>query len=350
MTDWLNTQVQAIDTDIEAQAQAHQNSLTKPAGSLGQLEQLAVRLAAMQGTLYPAVDKIAIRIFAADHGVVAEGVSAFPQAVTVEMIRNFANGGAAISVLAQELEADFAVVNMGTAAPAPQHERVLNYTVGEGTQNFCLQAAMSTEQLEAALNAGREVAEETITRGAKIFIAGEMGIGNTTTAAALGCAMLRLPAEQLVGSGTGVDRDGLARKIEAVNRALEKHQANLNAPLSILQHLGGFEIAAMVGAYIHCAQRGIPALVDGFICSAAALLAIGINPGVQQWLIFSHQSAEQGHGTLLQAMDAAPLLSIGMRLGEGSGAAVVLPIIRMACSLHRNMATFADAGVSDKSD
>mgnify|MGYP002713136693 CR=1 FL=1 len=348
MSDWLTSAVAALHPEAEMAAREHQNQLTKPAGSLGQLEGLAIRLAAMQDTPHPEINRVAIRIFAADHGVVAEGVSAFPQAVTVEMIRNFAQGGAAVSVLAQELNADFAVVNMGTAAAAPEPPKVLDYRVGPGTGNFCRQPAMTEPQVHQALNAGKQVAEACRAAGAELFIAGEMGIGNTSSAAALGCALLQLPAEQLAGRGTGVDDSGLSRKIEAVNRALELHQGQLGSPLQILRHLGGFEIAAMTGAYLRCAQLGMPALVDGFICSAAALVAVRINPQAAQWLIFSHQSAEQGHQRLLEALAVTPLLALDMRLGEGSGAAVAVPLIRLACRLHNRMATFATAGVSDK--
>lgn len=348
MNDWLTNPVPNLDAERLDQARAHQGQLTKPAGSLGQLEHLAITLSAMQQTLEPSLEHAAIRIFAADHGVVAEGVSAFPQAVTVEMIRNFANGGAAVTVLANELNADFEVINMGTAEPVPELPRVLQRPVAAGTANFCNEPAMSSLQLSEALSIGRSVADEAISQGAQIFIGGEMGIGNTTTAAALAAALLREPAEELVGAGTGVDGDGLQRKIMAVKRGLEQHQARLDEPTAILQCLGGFEIAALVGAYINCAQHSIPSLVDGFICSVAALVATRINPGVRHWLLFSHQSAEQGHIKVLEAMDASPLLSLGMRLGEGSGAAVALPLLRLACSLHNGMATFDSAGVSDK--
>lgn len=348
MIDWLTAPTKSINNELAAFAREHQLRLTKPAGSLGQLEELAIRLAAMQHSQTPVADKIAIRIFAADHGVAAEGVSAFPQAVTVEMIRNFASGGAAISQLADEIGADFAVVNLGTVSPVSEHPKVLNYTISQGTQNFCLEAAMSSEQLERSLEAGKEIANIAAVQGTDIFIGGEMGIANTTTAAALACAVLREPAETLVGYGTGVDQNGLSRKVITVKKALEKHQALLGDPISILQCLGGFEIAALVGAYTHCAQLGLPVLVDGFICTVAALMAVNINPDVKDWLIFAHQSAEQGHQKVLQALAASPLLSLGMRLGEGSGAAAAVPLLRMACRLHNKMATFDDAGVSDK--
>ncbi|MEZ5523681.1 MAG: nicotinate-nucleotide--dimethylbenzimidazole phosphoribosyltransferase [Pseudomonadales bacterium] len=346
MTDWLSQPIQALRVERLDQALAHQNQLTKPPGSMGRMEELAVLLCALQDTLTPSLDRVAIRVFAADHGVVAEGVSAFPQEVTVEMIRNFAHGGAAISVLAQAQQADFAVVNMGTAVPAPTHDKVMQNSLGPGTHNFCEQPAMSREQLEAGLRAGYDIAEQLYRQQCQLFIGGEMGIGNTTTAAALACALAGDSPENLVGTGTGVDAAGLVRKTEVVKRALAFHQNELTDPLDCLQRLGGFEIVALTGVYLRCAQLGIPSLVDGFICSVAALAALQLNQGCQDWLLFSHQSAERGHARVLEVLKAEPLLNLKMRLGEGSGAAVALPLLKLACELHNKMATFESAGVS----
>jgi len=228
------------------------------------------------------------------------------------------------------------------------HPKAQSHPIGPGTHNFCEQPAMSTEALHQALDAGKQTVEACLAAGAELFIAGEMGIGNTTSATAMACALLQQPAQRLAGRGTGIDDAGLQRKIAVVNRALSMHQTQLDTPLSILRHLGGFEIAAITGAYLRCAQLGVPALVDGFICSAAALVAVRFNPQVHEWLLFSHQSAEPGHQILLQALETVPLLALGMRLGEGSGAAVALPLLQLACQLHNRMATFADAGVSDQ--
>lgn len=348
---FVEAEITAPSQQIAEQAQLHQNQLTKPPGSLGVLEEVAIRLCAMQGRLHPRLDQVAIRVFAADHGIVDEGVSAFPQAVTVEMIRNFANGGAAISVLAETLQAEFSVVNMGTVNPAPEAERVLQYPVAAGTQNFCKTQAMSREQLIQALDVGCTIAEqlqEDQQHHCQLFIGGEMGIGNTTTASALACALMQQSPEDLVGLGTGVDQAGRRRKVDVVTRALALHNNALGDPLAILQCLGGFEIAALTGAYLRCAQLGIPSLVDGFICSVAALVAVRINPACREWLLYSHQSAELGHARVLTGLDARPLLQLDMRLGEGSGAATALPLLRLACELHNRMATFADAGVSNK--
>lgn len=324
-------------------AEARQQQLTKPPGSLGQLEQLAVQFAGWQRNDQPQLSRIAIRIFAADHGVVAEGVSAFPQVVTGEMIRNFARGGAAISVLAQQLDADFGVVNMGTAIPVEPLAGVETIQLAAGSENFCQQPAMSTTQVADALAAGADQVPDNI----DLFIGGEMGIGNTTAAAALVSQLLQLSPDVTVGRGTGVDDDGLARKRDAVVRALALHREHCQSPFDTLQRLGGLEIAALAGAYIGAAQRGIPSLIDGYICSAAALVACRLNPAVRDWLLFAHRSAEPGHRHILDDLNARPLLDLDLRLGEGSGAAVAVPLLQAACQLHNGMATFAEAGVSD---
>lgn len=347
---WFETPVAPIDTRSRDRAAARQNQLTKPPGSLGRLEELAVDLAGWQGTDRPTLEHCRVRVFAADHGVVAEGVSAFPQAVTVEMIRNFARGGAAISVLARQLEADFLVVNLGTAHPLSPTDRahplIRPRDVAPGSGNICRGDAMTTAQLSAALEAG--IAEVGDGGGCQLFIAGEMGIGNTTATAALTSALLDLPAEATVGAGTGVDDAGLARKRAAVELALTRHREHCTGPLETLRRLGGLEIAALTGACIAAAQRGVPVMVDGYICTVAAALACRINPGVRGWLLFAHRSAEPGHQYLLEDLQARPLLDLGMRLGEGSGAAVAVPLLRAACELHNGMATFAEAGVSEE--
>ena len=345
---WLKQATHALNETARTAAQARQQQLTKPPGALGQLESLAVRLAAMQGCEKPQIGQVYISVFAGDHGVAAEGVSAFPQAVTAEMVKNFARGGAAISVLAQQLGATLEVVNLGTAFDTGELPGVLQCNLGKGTANFAQQAAMTEKQLADALQAGNESAARAAKTGATIFIGGEMGIANTTSAAALACALLNLMPQQLAGPGTGLDQAGVQHKAAVVARALALHAAHLSDPLEALRRLGGFEIAALTGAFIGCAQRGIPVLVDGYITTAAALLAVRIQPGVADWLLYAHRSAEPGHILMLDALQAEPLLQLGMRLGEGSGAAVAVPIIRLACALHNNMATFAEAGVSDK--
>ena len=347
-TQWLYFAPAAPSESTRRAAEARQAILTKPPGALGILESLAIRLAALQGNERPSVDTVHIAVFAADHGVAAEGVSAFPQAVTGEMVRNFARGGAAISVLARQLGAVLEVINLGTVNDLGAVDGVTSYPLGPGTVNFTVAAAMSEHQVMRALHAGRHAAERARLGGAQLFIGGEMGIGNTTSAAALACALLNAEPDTLAGPGTGLDADGVRRKIDVIRRALALHNSHVTSPLEALRRVGGFEIAALAGSYIACAQMGVPVLVDGFIASSAALAAARMRPGVEDWLLFSHASAEPGHRGILQALGAQPLLDLGLRLGEGSGAATAVPLLRLACALHNQMATFAEAGVSDK--
>ncbi|MDD5179692.1 MAG: nicotinate-nucleotide--dimethylbenzimidazole phosphoribosyltransferase [Gallionellaceae bacterium] len=345
---WLTQATKAPNETARSAAQARQGQLTKPPGSLGKLEAIAIQLAALQGCEKPRAEKVFISIFAGDHGVAEEGVSAFPQAVTAEMVKNFARGGAAISVLAKQLGATLQVVNLGTAFDTGELPGVLQCNLGKGTANFARAAAMTQSQLAAALQAGCDSAVQAQKTGAQLYIGGEMGIANTTAAAALACALLQKSPQQLAGPGTGLDQAGVQRKAEVVARALALHAAHLGEPLEALRRLGGFEIAALTGAFISCAQRGIPVLADGYISTVAALLAVRIQPGVASWLLFAHRSAEPGHILMLEAMQAEPLLNLGMRLGEGSGAATAVAILRLACALHNDMATFAEAGVQGK--
>ncbi|MGB4075049.1 nicotinate-nucleotide--dimethylbenzimidazole phosphoribosyltransferase [Pseudomonas sp.] len=345
---WWQQGCQPLDLVARNKAQARQLELTKPAGSLGQLEQLAIRLAAMQGSQRPSIEQLWISIFAGDHGVVAEGVSAFPQAVTGQMLRNFVSGGAAISVLAKQLGATLEVIDLGTAVPLEPLRGVRHLHVGAGTQNFLQGPAMTTAQLYIALEAGQASVQRAREAGSQLFIGGEMGIGNTTAATALACWLLECPAQELVGPGTGLDSVGVAHKSKVIEAALELHRPAISEPIDTLQRLGGFEIAALTGAYLACAQQGITALVDGFICSVAALLAVRLNPDCAEWLLFAHCGAEPGHRRVLKVLQAEPLLDLGLRLGEGSGAALAVPLLQLACSLHNQMATFAEAAVAER--
>ena len=345
---WWQAPCQAPDQAAMQQARERQQQLTKPAGSLGQLEQLAIQLAGLQGTSRPSLERLAISIFAGDHGVVAEGVSAFPQAVTGQMLGNFVAGGAAISVLARQLGASLEVIDLGLAVPMGPLPGVRHLHLGPGTANFCQAPAMKPEQLQAALGAGRDSLLRAAEQGAQLFIGGEMGIGNTTAATALGCWLLDCPVAALVGPGTGLDQAALAHKAMVIERALARHGPALTDAQAALRYLGGFEIAALVGAYLAAPQRGIPALVDGFICSVAALLAVRLNPACRDWLLFAHCGAEPGHRHVLAALQAEPLLQLGLRLGEGSGAALAVPLLQLACRLHNEMATFAEAAVAGR--
>jgi nicotinate-nucleotide--dimethylbenzimidazole phosphoribosyltransferase len=343
---WLNEPIAPIDTAAASAALARQDTLTKPPGSLGRLERIAVQLAAMQGREKPAVDKVSVTVFAADHGVAAEGVSAFPQAVTLEMIRNFARGGAAICVLSRSLGAHLEVVDLGTVSECEPLDGVLSRRLGPGSVNFCQEPAMSADILQQALAAGAEAVERAIERGAELFIGGEMGIANTSAATAIAAALLKIEPVEVTGPGTGISPEQMRHKAQVIARALARHEDAVS-PLEILRCLGGFEIAALTGAYLRAAQKGLPILVDGFITTAAALAACHIRPEARAWMLFGHRSAEPGHRKLLEALEAEPAMEIDMRLGEGSGAAVAVNLLRAACALHAQMATFAEAGVSE---
>lgn len=345
---WWQMPCQPLDEAAMAAARERQQQLTKPAGSLGQLEALAIQLAGLQGCERPSLEHVAISLFAGDHGVVEEGVSAYPQAVTGQMLRNFVGGGAAISVLARQLHATLEVVDLGTVDPTLALPGVRHMHLGPGTANFAQQPALSEAQLQAALQAGRDSALRAAAHGAQLFIGGEMGIGNTTAAAALASVLLACPPATLSGPGTGLDSAGVQHKAYVIERALALHRLAADEPLRALGCVGGFELAALVGAYLACAQAGVAVLVDGFICTVAALVAVRLNPQCRAWLLFAHQGAEPGHQAVLSALQAEPLLALGLRLGEGSGAALAVPLLRLACALHAQMATFAEAAVEGR--
>ncbi len=344
---WIEASCPEPSPAHEEAARARQAVLTKPPGSLGRLEALAIALAALQASERPSARRAPIILFAGDHGVTAQGISAFPAAVTVEMLRNFAAGGAAIAVLARTLDVPLTVVDAGTLAEQPI-AGVVTDKPRRGTRDFTAEPAMTPDELDFALAAGRRAVEAA--GEADLLLFGEMGIGNTTAAAAVVAALTGRPPQEIAGAGTGLDADGIARKVEVVARGLVLHGlADGGAsPRRILETVGGLEIAALAGAILSAAQRGVPVLVDGFIVSAAALAATRLNGGVRPWLLFAHRSAERGHGAVLDALDADPILDLGLRLGEGSGAATALAVLRQACALHNEMATFAEAAVSNR--
>ncbi len=344
---WIDERVCEINVDCQAAATARQLQLTKPAGSLGRLEGFAIRLAGLQSTERPTLERVGIVVFAADHGIAAEGVSLFPQSVTVEMIRNFAGGGAAISVAARQLGASLEVVDVGAVSDPGPLVGVVSTRIGCGTANFLRHPAMDEAQLTTAMDVGRDAVLRAVEKKIQLFIGGEMGIANTTAATALACALLDAQPEEIAGPGTGLDSAGVIHKVSVIRQALQHHRSAFVDPWHVLRCVGGFEIAALAGAYIACAQSGVPALVDGFITSAAALAALRLRPDIAPWLIYSHTSAEPGHARILRVLDAEPLLNLGLRLGEGSGAAVAVPILRMACALHNEMTTFTEAGVTE---
>jgi nicotinate-nucleotide--dimethylbenzimidazole phosphoribosyltransferase len=360
------------DARAETAARARQQQLTKPPGSLGRLEELACWFAARLSSPTPQISCSEIFVFAADHGVAVRGVSAFPQSVTAQMLGNFANSGAAINVLASLEGCRIEVVDVGVADDSELPRGVRNERVRPGTRDLFSEAAMTDDELTAALSVGERCAREAVQRGAQLLIAGDMGIANTTAAACLICAFTDALPEDVVGRGTGVDDVGLARKREVVAAALARTRAEIASVASgaapaatgivasgaghagtdrvatarqLFAHLGGLEIAAMAGLYTEAARNGVPVLLDGYISAAAALAAVRLEPGTLPWMLASHRSAERGHSVALQALGLDPLVDLGMRLGEGSGAALTLPIIKAALALHRNMATFAQAGV-----
>ncbi|WP_305806486.1 nicotinate-nucleotide--dimethylbenzimidazole phosphoribosyltransferase [Stenotrophomonas sp. YIM B06876] len=342
----------ALPSQLHRQrALERQRRLTKPQGALGRLEGLAIELAALQASDRPQATQVPVIVFAADHGVVAQGVSAYPAEVTVQMLHNFTCGGAAISVLARELGLPLHVRDVGTCSIEPVAGVVADKS-RYGTADFSVAAAMQADELDQALSAGARAVEDACGDGADLLVCGEMGIGNTTAAAALAALLGPLPLDEVIGAGTGLDAAGRLHKQAVVGRALALHgDAVAAAPqpaLEALRRVGGLEIAALAGAMIAAAQRGIPVLVDGFIVSAAALAAVRLNPDVRDWLLFSHRSAERGHGRVLDVLQADALLQLDLRLGEGSGAALAVPLLRLACALHNGMATFAEAAVADR--
>ncbi len=343
---WLES-VQQPNLDAKQQAEQHQLQLTKPTGALGDLEQIAITLASLQSNAHPQVNHPWITIFAGDHGVVEENISAYPQAVTRQMLQNFTTGGAAISVIAKYHQAHLQVIDCGTAGEAYEYAGVERHCIRAGTANFAKQAAMNADECRAALELGKNSVDTAKSNGADIYIAGEMGIGNTCSASALACLLLNDTAEQLTGVGTGIGADQLRHKIEVIEKAIELHHKHVIGDVfKTLCAVGGLEIAAITGAYIRCAQVGLPVIVDGFISSVAALCAVRMNPQVSDWMLFGHQSAEYGHRRILQELNADPILKMNLRLGEGSGAGAALALVKMACALHNQMATFTQAAVS----
>jgi len=343
--DWLTHKIQAPDQIYYQKALNKQAQITKPPGAIGLLEEIAIRMAAMQKTQQPKVEKIWLSVFAADHGIAEEGVSAFPQVVTTEMVKNFVAEGAAVNVLSRFIKAHFEVVDAGLIAAINSVE-IISDRAGNGTANFSKQAAMTQQQMEVALNAGKSAVDRALSQQAHLFIGGEMGIANTSSASAIASALTGLSVNDLTGAGTGLPEDKIANKTNVLKKALLLHKNNLETPLNILQYLGGFEIAALVGAYVYAAQQGLAVLIDGFIASVAALLAMEINAECQGWFFYGHRSQEKGHQLVLEQLNARPLLDLDMRLGEGSGAVAAVPLLQMACKCHNEMATFEQARIT----
>ena len=348
LPEWINLDCAAPSETHRQAALARQAQLTKPLGALGRLEEVAIELAGLQASERPAADRVPVVLFAGDHGIAAQGISAYPPEVTVQMLHNFAGGGAAISVLSRTLGCPLEVVDVGTLASEPIPGGVVDKP-RRGTRDFSVERALTPEEIAFACEAGRRAVARQADHSPQLMIFGEMGIGNTTSAAAIAAALLCCAPSDIVGSGTGLDADGRARKTKVIDDALEHHAVVPGMPVAdVLAAVGGLEITAMTGAIIAAAQRRWPVLVDGFIVSVAALAAVRLNPSCRPWLLFSHRSAERGHALVLEALAARPLMDLELRLGEGSGAATALPIIRLACALHNGMAPFAEAAVSGR--
>ncbi|MGM0542555.1 MAG: nicotinate-nucleotide--dimethylbenzimidazole phosphoribosyltransferase [Pseudomonadota bacterium] len=343
----LVTRITPVDARAGERTRAYLDTLTKPPGSLGQLEALAIQLGAITGTATPSVSSPSVVVFAADHGVAEEGVSAFPQAVTAQMVANFANGGAAINVFACQIGARVEVVDVGVAAPLDL-PGVIDARVRAGTANFTKADAMTRDETLAAMGAGVAAVERARHAGARTIIVGEMGIANTTASSAMLAVFCAVPIAQVVGTGTGITSEQQAHKVAVIEQAIDARRPDPEDPLAVLGKLGGLEIAAITGAYLAAAENRLPAIVDGFIATVAALTACRLCPAVRGYLVFGHQSEEPGHLTALEALDAKPLLNLGMRLGEGSGAVLAYPLLQAATAMLNEMATFADAGISDK--
>ena len=334
------------DASLDQVLQQAIDNKTKPQGALGRLEALALRLGRIQGNLKPELRRPVVLVFAGDHGVVAAGVSPFPQAVTQQMVRNFLAGGAGINVFARQHGMQVRVIDAGVNHIFEPLPGLIDAKIGMGTQNFLEQPAMAMAQCQRALTLGAELACAEIDAGSNVLAFGEMGIGNTSAAAALMSVLCGLPSAQCVGRGTGLDDAGLQRKLAIIDQALQQHALDGKDPLAALATFGGFEIAMMVGAMLGAAERRSVLLIDGFIASAALLVAARIAPTVLQYCVFAHCSGEAGHRLLLQQLDAEPLLDLGLRLGEGTGAALAYPLLQAAANFLNEMASFEAAGVS----
>ena len=339
--------IEPIDEHWIRVAQDRQLQLTKPPESLGRLEEIANRLAAIQRTETPEIRKPAILVFAADHGVCEEQVSPYPQAVTAQMVSNFLRGGAAINALARAAGAELSVIDVGVAHEIPFSDGLISRKIACGTRNFCREPAMSLEQARASLAAGMDMADRAVEAGSNLIGIGEIGIGNTTAAAALTAALTGADPALVAGRGTGAGDECMRRKIDAIARALVLHHPGPQDGMGMLAALGGFEIGAMAGACLQAASHRCAVIADGFIATTAAALAARMQPLLRGYLFAAHRSTEPGHGPLLELIGQAPILDLQMRLGEGTGAALAIPILRAAACALSHMATFQAASVSN---
>jgi len=345
--DTILKEIKPLDTSAMAAAQSRQNSLTKPHGSLGRLEELSIQLAGIKGTASPKLEHKSIIVMAADHGVVAETVSLYPQEVTRQMVLNFLKGGAAINVLAGQIGARVIVVDMGVKGGFQPLPGLLCKMIDFGTQNMTQEPAMTRQQAVDSIEAGIQAVEAEMAKRLDIIGTGDMGIGNTTASSAIFAAMSGRPPKKITGRGTGIGDKQLAHKIKVIERALSVNKPNPKDPIDVLSKVGGFEIGGLVGVMLAGAAYRIPVVIDGFISGAAALIAAGLSPQAKDYLIAAHISAEAGHEMLLQFLGLKPLLNLNMRLGEGTGAVIGIFLADAAARTLSQMATFAQAGVSE---
>lgn len=339
-------QIAPLNNEAMAEARARQDVLTKPQGSLGRLEALATHIAGITGNPRPRLLQPAVVVMAGDHGVAAQGVSLYPAEVTPQMVLNFLRGGAAINVLARHVGARVVVVDMGVAVDLPPHADLLVRKIAHGTRDFSRAPAMSREQARQAVETGIAVVEEVIAAGVDVVATGDMGIGNTTPSSAIVAAITGRPVAEVTGRGTGLDDAGLARKVAVIEAALALHRPDPADGLDVLAKVGGLEIGGLAGVIIGAAARRVPVVVDGFISGAAALIACTLAPAAQPYLIAGHRSVERGHQAVFSRLDLEPLLDLGLRLGEGTGAVLAISLCQAACKILDEMATFGEAGVS----
>jgi nicotinate-nucleotide--dimethylbenzimidazole phosphoribosyltransferase len=339
--------ISPLDKKAMAEAKARQDTLTKPAGSLGRLEEVSVKIAGIQGKGKPVIKNKAMITMAADHGVVDEKVGNWPREVTAQMVENFLRGGAGINVLAKQAGARIVFVDMGIAGDLKLDKQLIVKKIGYGTKNMCKGPAMTQEQAIKAVEAGIEIVNSEVEKGLDIVGTGDMGIGNTTASSAIFAAISGKTVAEVTGRGTGISDEQLAHKIDVVKRALKLNKPDSLKPLDILAKVGGFEIGGLAGVMLGAAARRIPVVIDGFISGAAALIAMGLAPNLKDYIIAAHVSAEAGHTVMLKHIGLKPLLSLDMRLGEGTGAALGIIIAESAVRTLNEMATFAEAAVDE---
>ena len=353
MSELLQNTIEMIrppDEEAMGKARLRQDQLTKPRGSLGRLEELSVKIAGITGKVTPRIEQKAIVTMAGDHGVVAEGISAYPQEVTAQMVYNFLRGGAAINVFARHIGARVVVVDMGVAANLELHPSLVSRKIAFGTRNMTKEPAMSRDQALQAVVSGIEVVNDEIAKGLDIVGVGDMGIGNTTPSSAICAAVTGESVAKVTGKGVGISDEQLTLKVAVIKTALTLNKPDPDNSIDVLSKVGGFEIGGIAGVILGAAAQRIPVVIDGFIAGAAALIATGLCPGVKDYLIAAHASAEAGHRVILDYLGLKPILDLEMRLGEGTGAALAISIVEAAVKILAEMATFANAGISEKLD